>query len=44
MLLKGGELWFVYVLFFIFLICVMSEVIAIRLIKRIPVVKTMVGM
>ena len=44
MLLKGGELWFVYVLFFIFLICVMSEVIAIKLIKRIPVVKTMVGM
>ena len=32
------------VLFFIFLICVMSEVIAIKLIKRIPVVKTMVGM
>lgn len=28
----------------IFLICVMSEVIAIKLIKRIPVVKTMVGM
>jgi len=28
----------------IFLICVVSEVIAIKIIKRIPYVKTMVGM